>query len=93
MSTNVVALRPTEPDNETNPTRDRVLTSLRRGRKPKGRAVYSVAEVAELLDLSLGSTYVALRIGEIPARQIGNRWVISKQRFHDWLDEAHEDGE
>lgn len=79
MST-VIALRP----NDSSPKTD-LATALRRGRKPRERAVYTVAEVAELLDLSLGSTYVALRAGEIPARQIGNRWVISKERFHTWL--------
>lgn len=52
------------------------------------RAVYTVAEVAALLDLSLGSTYALIRSGEIPARKMGGRWVISKRRFHAWLDES-----
>jgi excisionase family DNA binding protein len=50
------------------------------------RAVYTVREVAHLLDLSLGSTYNLLRLGEIPAKHLGGRWVIPKQRFHAWLD-------
>jgi excisionase family DNA binding protein len=50
------------------------------------RAVYTVSEVAELLDLSLGGTYQLCRNGEIPAIKLGNRWVIPKRRFHDWLD-------
>jgi excisionase family DNA binding protein len=57
---------------------------------PPGRAVYTVAEVAELLDLSLGGTYAMVRAGQIPARRMGGRWVISKRRFHTWLDELPE---
>lgn len=51
------------------------------------RAVYTVAEVAHLLTLSLGATYAMVRSGDIPARKIGARWVIPKHRFHTWLDE------
>jgi excisionase family DNA binding protein len=51
------------------------------------RAVYTVREVAHLLDLSLGSTYALIRTGEIPARKMGGRWVVPKQRFHTWLNE------
>lgn len=51
----------------------------------KDRAVYTVAEVARLLSLSLGVTYTLIREGEIPARRMGSRWVIPKQRFHAWL--------
>lgn len=60
-----------------------------RGRRE--RAVYNVREVAALLDLSLGSTYNLLRLGEIPAKHLGGRWVISKKRFHAWLEEDQED--
>jgi excisionase family DNA binding protein len=52
------------------------------------RAVYTVREVADLLSLSTGSTYALVRAGEIPARKLGGRWVIPKQRFHDWLNSA-----
>jgi excisionase family DNA binding protein len=54
------------------------------------RAVYTVAEVAELLSLSLGSTYAMVRSGDIPARKLGGRWVVPKRRFHAWLDELPE---
>lgn len=53
--------------------------------RPENRAVYTVAEVAELLDLSLGGTYNLIRMGEIPARRMGSRWVVPKERFHAWL--------
>lgn len=54
---------------------------------PNHRAVYTVAEVAEMLSLSLGSTYTLIRAGEIPAKKMGARWVIPKRRFHAWLDD------
>lgn len=50
------------------------------------RAVYTVAEVARLLSLSLGVTYGLVREGEIPARKLGGRWVIPRRAFHEWLD-------
>ncbi|MGH3486551.1 MAG: helix-turn-helix domain-containing protein [Actinopolymorphaceae bacterium] len=51
-----------------------------------GRAVYTVKETAELLSLSLGSTYSLVRSGQIPAIKLGGRWVIPKRRLHEWLD-------
>jgi excisionase family DNA binding protein len=54
--------------------------------QPVESLVYSVAEVAALLNLALGSTYALLRSGDIPARKLGSRWVIPKQPFHEWLD-------
>ncbi|WP_327005874.1 helix-turn-helix domain-containing protein [Dactylosporangium sp. NBC_01737] len=50
------------------------------------RAVYTVAEVAELLSLSTGSTYALVRKGDIPAMKLGGRWVIPVRRFETWLD-------
>jgi len=55
------------------------------------RAVYTVHEVADLLSLSLGGTYALLRSGAIPARKLGGRWVIPKERFHKWLNSTTED--
>ena len=49
------------------------------------RLVYSVREVAALLNLSLGVTYQLVREGELPAIQAGRRWVIPRKRFHNWL--------
>jgi len=51
-------------------------------------AVYTVAQVAKLLDLSPGTAYSRVRAGDIPARRLGGRWVISKARFHAWLDQT-----
>jgi excisionase family DNA binding protein len=57
------------------------------------RAVYSVKEVAQLLGLNLGGTYALVKDGTIPARRVGSRWLISKQRFHAWLDGLADDSE
>jgi excisionase family DNA binding protein len=52
------------------------------------RAVYTVREVAHLLDLALGTAYALVRAGEIPAKKIGARWVIPRAAFHAWLDDC-----
>lgn len=55
--------------------------------------VYTVAETASLLTLSLGSTYVLIREGAIPAKKMGGRWIIPKERFHQWLNSLASDDE
>jgi excisionase family DNA binding protein len=50
------------------------------------RGVYTVQEVAELLGVGTGTVYQMLRVGEIPARRAGDRWIISRRRVHAWLD-------
>ncbi|WP_320068345.1 helix-turn-helix domain-containing protein [Micromonospora sp. RTGN7] len=57
---------------------------------PVGRAVYTVAETAHLLSLSLGSTYALVRSGDIPAIKLGGRWLIPKRRLHEWLNNLPE---
>jgi excisionase family DNA binding protein len=57
------------------------------------RAVYTVAEVARLLAVSLGSAYALVRDGTIPAKKIGGRWVIPKVRFHTWLNDQADEPE
>ena len=54
--------------------------------------VYTVADVAQLLRLSVGSTYTLVRNGTIPAKKLGRRWVIPKTRFRAWLDEQDDAG-
>lgn len=67
------------------------VTPSTRPRKRMEAAVYSVQEAADLLGLSLGSAYNLVRLGEIPAKQLGSRWVVPKARFHAWLDEDQAD--
>lgn len=52
---------------------------------------YTVAQVAKLLGISLGSTYALVRDGTIPATRLGGRWVIPRARFHNWLDTCASD--
>ncbi|MEU9505580.1 helix-turn-helix domain-containing protein [Micromonospora sp. NPDC048170] len=73
--------RPTPTDADTIPT---IRTA------PVARAVYTVAETAEILSLSLGSTYALVRSGEIPAKKVGGRWLVPKGRLHQWLNELPE---
>lgn len=51
----------------------------------------AAAEVAHLLNLSLGSTYTLIRQGEIPALKMGGRLIVPKKRFHAWLDSCVEE--
>jgi excisionase family DNA binding protein len=77
---NVIALSHTETTTTTEP-------------RPPARpaATYTVKEIADLLGLSLGGTYQALRAGEIPGKRIGSRWVVPVRRFHAWLDAEDND--
>jgi excisionase family DNA binding protein len=47
--------------------------------------VYTVRQVAKMLDMNVGLTYELVRKGEIPAKRLGRRWVIPQQVFHAWL--------
>lgn len=51
-------------------------------------ATYTVDEVAALLGISRGVAYQCVNDGEIPAKRIGRRWVISRATFHAWLNES-----
>jgi excisionase family DNA binding protein len=62
-----------------------------RGRPAQvGSISYTVAEVADMLRLNLGGTYRMIQSGDIPARKLGGRWVISRRAFHAWLDSLQE---
>jgi excisionase family DNA binding protein len=50
------------------------------------RLTYTVEEVATLLHVSRGMAYQHVRDGVIPAQRVGRRWLISRRRFHAWLD-------
>lgn len=58
------------------------------GEQQGQKYTYTVAEVAKILRLSRGLTYAAVRAGEIPAKQVGSRWVISVKTFHEWLNNS-----
>lgn len=46
---------------------------------------YTVDEAADLLGVARSVAYEAVRNGSIPATRVGRRWLIPRQRFHDWL--------
>jgi len=54
-------------------------------------AVLSVKQVAKFLGLSLGTTYARLRNGSIPARQVGRRWLVSREALVAWLSPSADD--
>lgn len=85
------ALRAELADRDTAPDPWTSAAATPKPRKNTDRVVYTVREAADLLGLSLGSTYTLVRLGEIPARQLGTRWVIPKTAFHAWLDEQQTD--
>ena len=69
----------------------KTITAPRLPLPMSGKATYTVKEVADLLRLSLGGTYQAIRAGEIPAKRIRGRWIVPVHRFHAWLDDEDTD--
>ncbi|MEU4417358.1 helix-turn-helix domain-containing protein [Nocardia salmonicida] len=57
---------------------------IKGGRRAES-ATYTVDEVAGLLGISRGVAYQSVHDGEIPAKRIGRRWVISRAAFSAWL--------
>lgn len=57
------------------------------------RVTYTVDEVADMLGVSRGSAYAAVRAGVVPGERIGRRWVVPHARFHSWLGESSTSGE
>lgn len=51
-----------------------------------GLEIYTVAHVARMLSINVGTVYQLLRDGAIPGKRLGRRWVIPRRRFHEWLD-------
>ena len=49
--------------------------------------VYSIAEVAQLLDISRSYAYKLVQQGELPDLDIGTRRVIPKAYLDEWIRE------
>ena len=47
--------------------------------------VYSIAEVAQLLDISRSYAYKLVQQGELPVLDIGTRMVIPKSYLDEWI--------
>jgi len=54
--------------------------------KPCDKRVYSVDEIAEILNISKGSAYELIKTGEFNTVRIGSAIRVSKKSFDDWLD-------
>lgn len=52
--------------------------------------IYTVKQVAIRLGISVGLVYELVRTGQIPAKRLGRRWIISRARFHAWLNDTSE---
>ena len=52
--------------------------------------IYTVPEVATRLAISIGLTYELVKDGTIPAKRLGRRWIIPRDRFHAWLNDRPE---
>jgi excisionase family DNA binding protein len=52
----------------------------------QGSERISTVEVAHVLNLSLSSTYRALRNDEIPSRKIGGLFIVLRREFEAWLE-------
>lgn len=49
--------------------------------------IYTVPQTATLLGISAGLAYELVRAGEIPAKRLGRRWIVPRDRFHSWLND------
>ena len=49
------------------------------------RLTITVEEVCQRLGISQRLAYKGLKSGQIPAMQIGAKWIISERRFNEWL--------
>jgi len=57
------------------------------------KRVYSVDEIAEILDISRGSAYELIREGLFRTVRIGSAIRVSRQSFDDWLDNHNQESE
>ena len=51
-----------------------------------GKRVYSVDEIAEMLNVSKGSVYELIKQGQFNTVRIGSAIRVSKKSFDEWLD-------
>jgi len=51
--------------------------------------VLDVSDLATMLRIHPVTVRLKAASGEIPGRQIGNRWRFSRQRIMEWLESPH----
>ncbi len=49
--------------------------------------IYTVRQVAARLGIGAALAYELVREGEIPAKRLGRRWIVPRERFHAWLND------
>jgi len=52
--------------------------------------IFTVTQVAVRLGISIGLTYELVKEGKIPAKRLGRRWIIPRDRFYAWLNDLPE---
>jgi len=57
------------------------------------KRVYSVDEIAEILNISRGSAYELIKEGLFRTVRIGSAIRVSRQSFDDWLDNQDQESE
>jgi len=69
------------------------MSSNMQGSHSPEKRVYSVDEIAEILDISRGSAYELIREGLFRTVRIGSAIRVSRQSFDDWLDNHNQESE
>ena len=69
------------------------MSGERQGSNSPEKRVYSVDEIAEILDISKGSAYELIREGLFRTVRIGSAIRVSRQSFDDWLDNHNQESE
>ncbi len=54
------------------------------------KLVYSVAEVADMLDIAVGTAYECVHRGELPSIKLGRRIVIPRKALMELLEQVTE---
>jgi len=64
-------------------------------RKPTGmnKVVYTVAECAAMMGLSLPKLYELAKRKDFPSIRVGGRVIVPKEAFHRWLEVQATSGE
>ncbi len=50
------------------------------------KAVYTVADIQQILNIGKNQAYQLVNSGEFPVRQVGCRKLVSMNVFNSWLD-------
>jgi excisionase family DNA binding protein len=53
-----------------------------------GKLVYTVKEVANILNIGLNKAYELIAQGKIPAVRVGRKFLVPKHSLESWLESA-----